>query len=87
MPFVVVNRRVEVINGLEADYVMVDAERGCYLATRHLLEQGQFLIQVFAQAEDEDTGAASAQEVETGVDVANLARRFRFGSEWSRKTN
>lgn len=44
MPFVVVNRRVEVTNGLEADYVMVDAERGCYLATRHLLEQGHARI-------------------------------------------
>ncbi|HEY2595645.1 MAG TPA: LacI family DNA-binding transcriptional regulator, partial [Chloroflexota bacterium] len=40
MPFVVLNRRIEATSILEADYVMVDAERGCYLATRHLLEQG-----------------------------------------------
>ena len=28
MPFVVINRRVEATTGLDADYVMVDAERG-----------------------------------------------------------
>jgi LacI family transcriptional regulator len=44
MPFVVINRRVEGAGDLEADYVMVDAERGCYLATRHLLEQGHARI-------------------------------------------
>jgi DNA-binding LacI/PurR family transcriptional regulator len=44
MPFVVINRRVEVSGGLDVDYVMVDAERGCYLATRHLLEQGHARI-------------------------------------------
>jgi LacI family transcriptional regulator len=44
MPFVVLNRRVEMSHGVEADYVMVDAERGCYLATRHLLEQGHARI-------------------------------------------
>jgi LacI family transcriptional regulator, galactose operon repressor len=44
MPFVVINRRVEASHGIEADYVMVDAERGCYLATRHLLEQGHARI-------------------------------------------
>lgn len=44
MPFVVINRRVESTSGVEADYVMVDAERGCYLATRHLLELGHARI-------------------------------------------
>jgi DNA-binding LacI/PurR family transcriptional regulator len=44
MPFVVINRRVEATTGLDADYVMVDAERGCYLGTRHLLEQGHARI-------------------------------------------
>jgi LacI family transcriptional regulator, galactose operon repressor len=44
VPFVVINRRVETSDGIEADYVMVDAERGCYLATRHLLEQGHARI-------------------------------------------
>jgi LacI family transcriptional regulator, galactose operon repressor len=44
MPFVVINRRVEEASGLEADYVLVDAERGCYLGTRHLLEQGHTRI-------------------------------------------
>ncbi len=40
MPYVVLNRRVEPTAASDVDYVMVDAERGCYLATRHLLEQG-----------------------------------------------
>jgi DNA-binding LacI/PurR family transcriptional regulator len=44
MPFVVINRRIEATTGLDADYVMVDAERGCYLGTRHLLEQGHARI-------------------------------------------
>jgi len=44
MPFVVVNRRVDTTADLDADYVMIDAERGCYLATRHLLEQGHARI-------------------------------------------
>jgi LacI family transcriptional regulator, galactose operon repressor len=39
MPFVVLNRRIDDA-GLDVDYVMIDAERGTYLATRHLLELG-----------------------------------------------
>ncbi|MCC7371291.1 MAG: LacI family DNA-binding transcriptional regulator [Chloroflexi bacterium] len=40
IPFVVLNRRLEAADGVDADYVMIDAERGSYLATRHLLELG-----------------------------------------------
>ena len=40
MPFVVLNRRVEDADGVAADYVLIDAEQGSYLATRHLLELG-----------------------------------------------
>jgi LacI family transcriptional regulator len=40
MPFVVLNRRLEDADGVNADYVLVDAEHGSYLATRHLLELG-----------------------------------------------
>src|SRR4029079_10248996 len=32
MPFVVLNRRIDEV-GLDVDYVMIDAERGAYLAT------------------------------------------------------
>src|SRR6185369_3175001 len=41
---VVLNRRVEEAGGVHVDYVMVDAERGTYLATRHLLELGHARI-------------------------------------------
>jgi LacI family transcriptional regulator len=45
MPFVVINRRVDgAASGFDADYVMIDAERGCYLGTRHLVEQGHSRI-------------------------------------------
>ena len=37
IPFVLLNRRVE---DVDCDYVMVDYQRGGYLATRHLLELG-----------------------------------------------
>src|SRR5689334_16102354 len=40
MPFVVLNRRIDDADGVEADYVLIDAEQGSYLATRHLLELG-----------------------------------------------
>jgi DNA-binding LacI/PurR family transcriptional regulator len=40
IPFVVLNRRIEDADGVDADYVMIDAERGSYLATRHLVELG-----------------------------------------------
>ena len=40
MPFVVLNRRIEDADGVQADYVLIDAEQGSYLATRHLLELG-----------------------------------------------
>src|SRR6476619_1531077 len=40
MPFVVLNRRLEDADGVNADYVLVDAEHGSYLATRHLLDLG-----------------------------------------------
>lgn len=40
MPFVVLNRRLEAADGVDADYVLIDAEHGTYLATRHLLELG-----------------------------------------------
>ncbi|MCC6178734.1 MAG: LacI family DNA-binding transcriptional regulator [Chloroflexi bacterium] len=40
MPFVVLNRRIDDADGVEADYVLVEAEHGSYLATRHLLELG-----------------------------------------------
>jgi DNA-binding LacI/PurR family transcriptional regulator len=40
MPFVVLNRRVDDADGVDADYVLVDAEQGSYLATRHLIELG-----------------------------------------------
>src|SRR5947209_1382169 len=43
MPFVVLNRRIDDA-GIDVDYVMVDAERGAYLATRHLLELGHARI-------------------------------------------
>jgi len=43
MPFVVLNRRVDDA-GIDVDYVMIDAERGAYLATRHLLELGHARI-------------------------------------------
>jgi len=43
MPFVVLNRRVDDA-GIDVDYVMIDAERGAYLATRHLLELGRARI-------------------------------------------
>jgi LacI family transcriptional regulator len=49
-PFVVLNRRVDDSEGIQADYVIVDAERGSYLAARHLLELGhaRILYQVLA---------------------------------------
>jgi LacI family transcriptional regulator len=40
MPFVVLNRRLDDADGVDADYVLVDAEHGSYLAARHLLELG-----------------------------------------------
>ncbi|MFN8635738.1 MAG: LacI family DNA-binding transcriptional regulator [Chloroflexota bacterium] len=40
MPFVVLNRRVDDADGVNADYVLIDAEQGSYLATRHLIELG-----------------------------------------------
>jgi LacI family transcriptional regulator len=43
MPFVVLNRRVDGADGadgVDADYVLIDAEQGSYLATRHLIELG-----------------------------------------------
>ncbi len=43
MPFVVLNRRI-VDAGVDVDYVLIDAERGAYLATRHLLELGHVRI-------------------------------------------
>jgi LacI family transcriptional regulator len=43
MPFVVLNRRIDE-RGTDVDYVMVDAERGAYIATRHLLELGHARI-------------------------------------------
>jgi LacI family transcriptional regulator len=43
MPFVVLNRRID-DGSFDADYVMIDAERGAYLATRHLLELGHTRI-------------------------------------------
>src|SRR5258708_17946858 len=43
MPFVVLNRRI-VDAGIDVDYVMIAAERGAYLATRHLLELGHVRI-------------------------------------------
>jgi DNA-binding LacI/PurR family transcriptional regulator len=43
MPFVVLNRRIDDA-GIDVDYVMIDAERGAYLATRHLLELGHARI-------------------------------------------
>jgi LacI family transcriptional regulator len=43
MQFVVLNRRIDDA-GIDVDYVMIDAERGAYLATRHLLELGHARI-------------------------------------------
>jgi DNA-binding LacI/PurR family transcriptional regulator len=40
LPFVVLNRRIDDAEGVDADYVLIDAEQGSYLATRHLLELG-----------------------------------------------
>lgn len=40
-PLVIVDRNIE---GLSADLVQIDHERGAYLATRHLLELGHFRI-------------------------------------------
>jgi LacI family transcriptional regulator len=40
MPFVVLNRRIDDGDGVHADYVLIDAEQGSYLATRHLIELG-----------------------------------------------
>jgi len=50
-PFVVLNRRVEDGEGIDADYVIVDAERGSYLATRHLVQAGhtRIIYQVLAE--------------------------------------
>jgi DNA-binding LacI/PurR family transcriptional regulator len=44
IPFVVLNRRVDDSEGIQADYVIVDAERGSYLAARHLLDLGHTRI-------------------------------------------
>jgi LacI family transcriptional regulator len=44
MPFVVLNRRIDDAEGVNADYVLIDAEQGSYLATRHLLELGHARI-------------------------------------------
>ena len=44
MPFVVLNRRIQDADGVDADYVLIDAEHGTYLATRHLLEFGHTRI-------------------------------------------
>lgn len=44
MPFVVLNRRVDDAEGVDADYVLIDAERGSYLATRHLIDLGHTRI-------------------------------------------
>jgi LacI family transcriptional regulator len=40
LPFVVLNRRLNDSDGVHADYVLIDAEQGSYLATRHLIELG-----------------------------------------------
>lgn len=49
MPLVVLNRRIDDA-GIEVDYVMIDAERGAYLATRHLIELGHTHILYHALA-------------------------------------
>jgi LacI family transcriptional regulator len=83
MPFVVLNRRIEDADGVDADYVLVDAEHGTYLATRHLLDLGheRILYQTLSAP-----GSVPSRERAPGYRRALAERGIAFVPEWVLET-
>jgi LacI family transcriptional regulator len=83
MPFVVLNRRLEDADGVDADYVLVDAEHGSYLATRHLLELGHERILYHTLAAPQ---SVPSLERSPGYRRALAERGIAFVPEWVLQT-